>query len=75
MQKVDHFIRHEAENMIFIYGETDPWSSTAVDLTYNTNSIKIIKPRGSHTTRINNLPENQRILVIETLKSWLEIGD
>ncbi len=75
MQKVDHFIRHEAENMIFIYGETDPWSSTAVDLTYNTNSIKIIKPGGSHTTRINNLPENQRNLVIETLKSWLEIVD
>jgi len=61
--------------MIFIYGETDPWSSTAVDLTYNTNSIKIVKPGGSHTTRINNLPEEQKMLVIETLKDWLEITD
>ena len=75
MQKVDHFIRHEAENMIFIYGETDPWSATAVDLTYNTNSIKIIKPGGSHTTRIGNLPEEQKNLVIETLKNWLELTD
>ena len=75
MQQVDNFIRHEAENMIFIYGETDPWSSTAVDLTYNTNSIKIVKPGGSHTTRINNLPEEQKMLVIETLKDWLEITD
>lgn len=75
MQDVDKFIRHEAKNMIFIYGETDPWSSTAVDLTHNTNSIKIIKPGGSHTTRIGNLPEEQKNLVIETLKNWLEITD
>jgi hypothetical protein len=75
MQKVDHFIRHEANNMIFIYGETDPWSATAVDLTYNTNSIKIIKPGGSHTTRIGNLPEEQKKLVIETLKNWLELTE
>jgi len=72
MQKVDYFIRHEAENMIFIYGEDDPWSATAVDLTYNTNCIKIIKPGGSHTTRIGNLPYEQKSLVIKTLKSWLE---
>ncbi len=75
MQKVDHFIRHEADNMIFIYGETDPWSATAVDLTYNTNSIKIVKPGGSHTTRIRNLPEDQKKLVVETLKSWLGLAD
>lgn len=75
MWQVDNFIRHEANNMIFIYGETDPWSSTSVDLTYNTNVIKIVKPGGSHTTRINNLPEDQKKLVIETLKNWLELND
>ncbi|MCD4681789.1 MAG: aminopeptidase [Bacteroidales bacterium] len=74
MQKIDHFIRHEADNMIFIYGETDPWSATAVDLTYNTNSIKIVKPGGSHTTRIRNLPEDQKKLIVETLKSWLGLA-
>jgi hypothetical protein len=74
MQQVDHFIRHNAENMIFIYGETDPWSATAVDLTYNTNVIKIIKPGGSHLTRISNLPDEQRKIVIETLKNWLELS-
>lgn len=75
MQNVDAFIRHKAKNMIFIYGESDPWSSTSVDLTYNTSSIKIVKPGGSHTTRINNLPEAQKKLVIETLKDWLELED
>ncbi len=75
MQQVDNYIRHEAENMIFIYGETDPWSSTSVDLTYNTNSIKIVKPGGNHSTRINDLPEEQKKLLIKTLKNWLELPD
>ena len=71
MQKVDFFIRHKAENMIFIYGENDPWSSTAVELGYHTNSIKIVKKDGSHRTRIANLPERQKKKVIDSLNSWL----
>lgn len=73
MQQVDHFIRHKARNMIFIYGETDPWSSTAVDLSYNSNLLKVVKPGGSHITRIRNLPQEQKDLVIDTLKEWLNI--
>ena len=72
MEEVDFFIRHKANNMIFIYGEYDPWSAPAVELTYHTNSIKIVKPKGSHRTRINNLPESQKRQVINTLMEWLE---
>ena len=75
MTEVDKFIRHEASNMIFLYGETDPWSSTAVDLTYNNNLIKVIKPGGSHLTRIRNLPEEQRKMVVETLRKWLNSSE
>jgi hypothetical protein len=71
MQQVDYFIRHEAENMLFIYGEYDPWSAPAVDLTYHTNSIKIVKPKGNHRTRIKNLPEKQQKLVMDTIQKWL----
>ncbi len=74
MDKVDYFVRHVAENMIFIYGEFDPWSSTAVQLTYNTNPIEIVKPGGNHLTRIMNLPADQRSEVITTLEKWLGIG-
>lgn len=72
MRKVDYFIRHEAENMLFIYGELDPWSAPAVELTYHTNSVKVVKSGGSHRTRINNLPEPQRDLVIKQLNDWLQ---
>jgi len=71
MQKVDYFVRHEAENMLFIYGENDPWSAPAVELTYHTNSIKVVKPGGNHRTRINNLPDDQKTIVLEKLEEWL----
>ncbi len=71
MQKVDNFVRHHAKNMLFIYGGSDPWSASAVDLTRNTNSIKVVKKGGSHITRISNLPDDQKELVIKTLNKWL----
>jgi len=73
MQEVDQYIRHSAYNFIFIYGETDTWSATAAELTGSTNSIKIVKPGGSHRTRIRNLPGEQQETVISTLEHWLEI--
>ena len=73
MQEVDQYIRHSACNFIFIYGETDTWSATAVEVTGSTNSIKIVKPGGSHRTRIRNLPGEQKETVLSTLEHWLEI--
>ena len=73
MEEVDCFVRHKAENMLFVYGENDPWSSTAVDLTYSNNCVKIVKPGGSHRTRIRNLPENQKEYALGILREWLEL--
>ncbi|MBN1339797.1 MAG: hypothetical protein JXA03_10770 [Bacteroidales bacterium] len=58
--------------LIFIYGECDPWSATAVDLTYNTNSIKFINPGGNHSTWISSLPEDMRKELVDTIMDWLK---
>ena len=71
MQRVDVFLRHHAQNMIFIYGEYDPWSATAVELGGQTNALKVVKKGGSHGTRISNLPENQRQQILDSLNTWL----
>ena len=73
MQNVDCFIRHHAEHMLFIYGETDAWSSTAVQLTGRPGTVEIIKPKGNHRTRINNLPDDLRNKAYSTLEDWLKI--
>lgn len=70
MEDVDQYIR-TADNFIFIYGMKDTWSATAAAISEASNSIKILKEDGGHTTRIRNLPEEQKELVLSTLKEWV----
>jgi len=70
MKQVDEYVR-DADNFIFIYGMQDTWSATGVQLGGNSNSLKIMKEGGDHRTRIRNLPEEQRELVLTTIHDWL----
>jgi len=69
---IEQYILEKGENYIFIYGEYDPWSATAVSSTGNTNSKIFYKEGGSHRTRINNMPEEQKKEVYSTLESFLQ---
>ena len=73
MKNVNKWLQSDAEKMLFIYGESDPWSSTAVDIKNNKNIVKIVKPNGSHRSRILNLPEKEKKVAFETLSKWLGI--
>ncbi|MEA1888047.1 MAG: hypothetical protein U9N72_12650 [Bacteroidota bacterium] len=70
MEEVDEYVR-DADNFIFIYGMQDTWSATGVQLSGKSNSLKIIKNGGDHRTRIKNLPEDQRELVLTTINNWI----
>lgn len=59
-------------NMIIIVGADDPWGATSFIPTGNTNSLYIKKAGGSHTTRILNLPVDQKELVLKRLEDWLK---
>jgi len=72
-QKVYHFLQYEANNMIFIYGEWDTWSSTGIELIGRTNSIKVVKKQGYHGSRISQLSPEQKDLVYSTLEKWLDM--
>ncbi len=70
---VKRFIKTCDSNILFIYGEFDPWSASGFEVTNKSNLLKIVKPGGSHSTRINNLPQNQKEQVKEKLETWLEM--
>ncbi len=72
-----HIIKYLKGNdpqMICIYGEVDPWSAAGVTWLqkYKKQNLKVyVKPRGSHSTRIGNMPAEQRDEILATLSSWL----
>ncbi|WP_337866208.1 S28 family serine protease [Ignavibacterium sp.] len=73
MKDISNWVANKANNMIFIYGGNDPWTSTGVCLTGKTNSLKMILPNGSHRTRIKSFPPNERELIYKKLEDWLDI--
>lgn len=73
MQKVNAWIQEEGNHMLYIYGEYDPWSATAVVLGTKTNAVKFINPSGDHTTRINSFPKPMRDSILVTLENWLGV--
>ncbi|MEN8118582.1 MAG: aminopeptidase, partial [Bacteroidota bacterium] len=72
-KRVKRFIRKTDAEILFIYGEWDPWSASGFEVPDKDNFLKILKPKGSHSTRINNLPESQQKEVEDILEKWLEI--
>lgn len=74
-EDVEEYLSGEAERFIYIYGEYDTWSATAVQSTGDTESKIFYKDGGSHRTRISNMPPDQKEEVYETLRSYLEDSD
>jgi len=66
------FLNEKAKKTIMIYGEYDPWTAAAPDVSTNKNIIKVIKPTGTHATRILNLPEADKEMVLNTLNGWMK---
>lgn len=73
MRDVHEWIQTEGNNMLFIYGELDTWSASAVETGGKTNAVKVVQKGGSHKTRINTLPEPGRELALSTLEQWLDM--
>ena len=72
MVNVNQFICNHGNNMLYIYGENDTWSATAVDIGDKTNAVKMVKEGGSHRTRINSfVGEEKRKRFIQHWKNGL----
>lgn len=73
LQKVYHYLQYEAYNMIFIYGGWDTWSADGIELIGRTNSLKFVKDKGYHGSRITQLAPEQKQLLYDTLDKWLDM--
>lgn len=70
------YLKHNDPRHIFIYGEIDPWSASGVagwlDCAKKQNMRVYVQPRGSHLSRIGNMPENLRREIMDRLTEWLK---
>ena len=66
-----NWLQTEGNNIIYIYGEEDPWTAGAIENTGGTNALKIIQSGANHNIDLDQL--DQKDLVISTLLNWLEL--
>jgi hypothetical protein len=59
--------------MIFIYGKNDPWCASGVVVPENSSVLKIVQKGGSHRTRISNLDEANKKLVMEKINQTIPL--
>lgn len=75
---VKEYIQKNDPEMILIYGEYDPWTGAAIQeeqVRGKKNMHLRTQPGGSHKARINNMPDEMRTEIIQTLKTLLENPD
>ncbi|MEW6652466.1 MAG: S28 family serine protease [Bacteroidota bacterium] len=73
LKDIRRWLKTNSNNIIFIYGELDTWTATAVELTGKTNALKIVRKGGYHGTNIKSLDLEDKELLYSTLEKWLDI--
>ncbi|MCT4629853.1 S28 family serine protease [Winogradskyella sp.] len=74
MQEIKTYLDTSAENILFIYGEYDAWSATAVDLSSNAQQrglYKFVKEKGDHRTRIKSFSSEDQERIYKIVNAWI----
>ncbi|MBT8260154.1 MAG: aminopeptidase [Flavobacteriaceae bacterium] len=74
-QEIKEFLNKKAEKILFIYGEYDAWSATAVELNKKASKrevYKFVKPQGDHRTRIRSFNLDKQKKIYDIIDSWLK---
>ncbi|MFF0202299.1 S28 family serine protease [Streptomyces sp. NPDC005017] len=71
MRDVDTWVRHNANHMLFVYGENDPWGAEPFRLGKGArDSYVFTAPGANHGARVSGLTEDQRNLATASILKW-----
>ncbi|MBZ4336636.1 S28 family serine protease [Corallococcus sp. AS-1-12] len=70
MPLVEGWVKAFGERILLVYGENDPWSTGAFSVSARNDSYRFFQPGGNHGSRITGLPEADRAVALERLRTW-----
>ncbi len=69
---VRKWLKKNDPQMLFIYGEIDPWSAAGVTWLKKKKNMRVfIQPNGSHKARISNMPPEMKQEILDILSRWI----
>ena len=77
MKELSDWLVNEGNDILYIYGELDTWTSCGVEPSPSTNAKRYVLPNGSHGARIGDFDANRRNEIYNYLNSRLstQIGN
>jgi hypothetical protein len=72
MRRLIGWLRENGDNIIYLYGANDPWSSPSVDSSTSNNARTFFLDGGNHFTFINTFPSPERDKIVNLLNHWLD---
>lgn len=75
MQDINTWLQTEGNNIIYIYGAQDPYTACAIELTDQTNALKIVQPGANHSVFIADLDAESQQLIYSNLNQWLNLTE
>lgn len=70
MHDVERWVRDDAENIVFVYGEFDPWSAGAFPEGTGSGMHHFVVPRGNHSANFTELTGADRQKALSVLEEW-----
>lgn len=73
MEDINKWLLTQGNNILYIYGENDPWSAPHLEYLGATNAKMYWVKNGNHYSFIRTLSAAQQVDVFQTLEDWLGI--
>ncbi len=70
MMDIDQWVKTNAEDIVFIYGENDPWTVGAFEFGMNESLIKLIAPEAKHEATFELLTDEDQQLLSDRFFKW-----
>ena len=72
MKAINEWLQTDAERILFVYGGSDPWYATGVDLKKNGKCRKYVRGDMSHACRIKDFDPVSIEDLLDTLNEWMK---
>ncbi|MCB5179824.1 S28 family serine protease [Streptomyces antimicrobicus] len=75
MADVDRWVRDNAHQMLFVYGQNDPWGAEPFHLGYTArDSYVMIAPGANHGANVAKLLDGEKALATAKIQEWAGVG-
>ncbi len=73
MDDIQNWVKTEASQMIFLYGESDPWTGGAYEIGMQADVLKVTAPAAPHGAMISDLTSSDRDATLDKLEAWMGV--